>query len=424
MILGEDLLIDGRIRGIPVDLTCEDATDIIGLRPSAGETAFPVLTVSRSAFVANARAMFAYARAADVDLAPHAKTPMAPELCADLVESGAWGLTVADARQARVLLESGFRRIVVANQIGGLRSAERFGRMLGHYRNAEILVFVDSITALESVAAAGREAELEVGVLIEVGGARSGARDIDTVREIAARAAATPMIELAGVSAYEGASALADPQATREAIGRLHELARQAFDLVRQMRPAGRLILSSGGSSFFDLVVDDLAGLVRADSNARLLLRSGAIYFHDHGVYKRGLAAMDHRGGFEPAGLGRAVDAFTPALRLWAEILSRPEPGLAICGMGMRDVSFDQDLPCPLSLWRDGASTDVSSTARVRKLNDQHAFIDIGEAADWQVGDIIEFGISHPCTSIDRWRSIFELDDNGAVRRILPTFFG
>lgn len=412
------------MRGIPVDLTSTDSADAYGLRPCHGETGLPVLTMSRSAFMANTRAMFAYTRTADVDLAPHAKTPMSPELCADLIEAGAWGLTVADARQARVLLDGGFRRIVIANQIGGSRSAERLGRMLAQYRNAEIFVFVDSVAALESAAVAAHEAGLELGVLIEAGGARSGARDIEAIREIIMRAASTPMINLAGVAAYEGASALSDPQATREAIRRLHELANQAFSVVRQVRPTQPLIVSSGGSSFFDLVVEDLAGLVRADGNARILLRSGAIYFHDHGVYRRGLAAMDDRGGFEPAGLGRAADAFTPALRLWAEVLSRPEPGLAICGAGMRDVSHDQDLPLPLSLWRDGKSTDVSSQARVRKLNDQHAFIEIDDAADWQVGDIVEFGISHPCTCIDQWRSIFELDDNGAVRRILPTFFG
>lgn len=424
--MSTDLLIDGRMRGIPVDLTFEGTSDAggVGPRPFAGETAFPVLTVSRSAFISNTRAMFSYIRAVGVDLAPHAKTPMSPALCADLVEAGAWGLTVADARQARVLLESGFRRIVVANQIGGVRSAEHFGLMLGHYRDAKIFVFVDSVASLESVAAAANSAALEIGVLIEVGGARSGARNIETVREIMERAAATPRLELAGVAAYEGASALADPCATRVAIGELHELARQAFALVRKARPSNPLILSSGGSSFFDLVVEDLADFVRADGNARLLLRSGAIYFHDHGVYKRGLAAMDDRSGFEPAGLGPATAAFSPALRLWAEVLSRPEPGLAICGMGMRDVSFDQDLPCPLSLWRDGASTVVSGAVRVRKLNDQHAFIEIGDDADWRVGDIVEFGISHPCTCIDRWRSIFELDDEGAVQRILPTFFG
>ena len=83
---------------------------------------------------------------------------------------------------------------------------------------------------------------------------------------------------------------------------------------------------------------------MRQDGNT-LLVRSGAIFFHDHGVYRRALDAMDQRAGFEFGGERHSAADFQPALRLWGEVLSRPEPDLAICGFGMRDVSTTRICP-------------------------------------------------------------------------------
>jgi D-serine dehydratase len=156
------------------------------------------------------------------------------------------------------------------------------------------------------------------------------------------------------------------------------------------------------------------------------VLRSGAIYFHDHGVYDRALGMLDSRQGFTVDGAKiSARQAFRPALRLWAEVLSRPEPGLAISGMGMRDVSFDQGFPSVLAVWRDGRRlAPLASPAKVLKLNDQHAFVEVSPDADIVVGDVVEFGISHPCTCLDRYRVIFGVDETGHVSHAFPTYFG
>jgi D-serine dehydratase len=194
---------------------------------------------------------------------------------------------------------------------------------------------------------------------------------------------------------------------------------------VRAAAPGRHLIATAGGSSYFDEVVAMLGPCVRDDGNASLVLRSGAIFFHDHGVYARALAGLDARGGFAIDGkFVKAAEAFRPALRLWAEVLSRPEPGLAICGMGMRDVSFDQGMPVPLEAFRDGVPLGRLESAAVVKLNDQHAFLQVPDNAALAVGDIVAFGISHPCTCLDRWRLVFGLGPDGRVASVYPTFFG
>ncbi|ESZ67236.1 hypothetical protein X728_00430 [Mesorhizobium sp. L103C120A0] len=137
-------------------------------------------------------------------------------------------------------------------------------------------------------------------------------------------------------------------------------------------------------------------------------------------------APLDARKGFAIGGISASArHSFRPALRLWAEVLSRPEPGLAICGMGMRDVSFDQGFPTPLTVFRARKPLPMpAARAEVVKLNDQHSFLSIAPSDDIAVGDVVEFGISHPCTCLDRYRVIFGVDATGHVRHAFPTWFG
>lgn len=91
----------------------------------------------------------------------------------------------------------------------------------------------------------------------------------------------------------------------------------------------------------------------------------------------------------------------------------------------MRDASFDQGLPVPLRVFRDGVEQQgLAESLSVTRLNDQHAFVSVAAESALAVGDVIAFGISHPCTCLDRWRVIFGLDEAGVVARALPTQFG
>src|SRR5467141_2006387 len=81
--------------------------------------------------------------------------------------------------------------------------------------------------------------------------------------------------------------------------------------------------------------------------------------------------------------------------------------------MGRRDVSFDQDLPVPLGL----------ADSTVTKLNDQHAYLQLGGGDRVEVGSWLGFGISHPCTVFDKWQLIPELDADDRVVGLIRTFF-
>jgi D-serine dehydratase len=57
------------------------------------------------------------------------------------------------------------------------------------------------------------------------------------------------------------------------------------------------------------------------------------------------------------------------------------------------------------------------------RLDDQHAYLDVPPESPLQVGDLIAFGISHPCTTFDRWRALYLVDDALTVTGAVHTFF-
>src|SRR5262249_4291641 len=107
-------------------------------------------------------------------------------------------------------------------------------------------------------------------------------------------------------------------------------------------------IVSAGGSTSFDVVTSELTA--GDTTGLRVVLRSGAYLAHDHGLYDRNSPAR--RGGAD-------APRFPPAIEIWAQVLSRPEPGLALLGLGRRDAGSDSGLPMPLRVIRcNGGARD------------------------------------------------------------------
>lgn len=335
-------------------------------------------------------------------------------------------MTVADIRQASVFLKNGFRKLILGNQIGGANAVKRLARLMSSYPDAELYVFVDSVAFAEMLIAewSADDNLPKLGLLVELGVARAGLRDAQSALPVIETILSheTANLRLSGIAAYEGAAGVADPDETIRRVDHLLDEATEAYQMiVTRLQMSRPLILTAGGSLFFDRVVAKWQPLKTTNQNLQIILRSGAIFFHDHGVYERGITQLDNRHGF---GSEKAADVFSPALRLWAEVLSRPEPQTVICGFGMRDVAFDQDLPRILNIYRDGRFLRALTDSRVLKLNDQHAFIECAANADIKIGDVVELGISHPCTCIDRHSLIYGLDDNQTVVSVYPTQFG
>jgi D-serine dehydratase len=85
-------------------------------------------------------------------------------------------------------------------------------------------------------------------------------------------------------------------------------------------------------------------------------------------------------------------------------------------------------MPIALKRFRpeaDAAPRPVPAGWTIAAMNDQHAYLRCraDEADPPRVGDLIGCGISHPCTTFDKWRVLFTVDDGYRVTGAIRTYF-
>jgi D-serine deaminase-like pyridoxal phosphate-dependent protein len=430
------------------------AASLAAARPPvhAASFSYPLLTLRETALAGNIEAMAGYCARAGVLLAPHGKTAMSPELAARQLAHGAWGITVATIGQLRTYRAFGFDRLLLASELVDEAGIAWLAAELAADPGFEAYCYVDSAegVAILDRALTRHPAGRRLPVLVEIGhpGGRTGCRTDAQALAVARTAAATGTLRVAGAAGYEGSIGPGDQQLAlvTSFCRRLRALAGQLADLDGPGdftgELTGELIVTAGGSAFFDVVARELTA--GGDRRITAILRSGAYLTHDHGYYAAvspaargavsagaGSAGATGAGatGAGSTGAGAAAPpALRPALELWAQVLSRPEPGLALLGAGRRDAGFDKGLPVPLrAIRRDGGGTAPGRTdlagSKVTELNDQHAYLRLDEAVALAPGDLVALGISHPCTTLDKWRVIPVVDDDDMVTDIVHAYF-
>jgi D-serine dehydratase len=189
----------------------------------------------------------------------------------------------------------------------------------------------------------------------------------------------------------------------------------------------GPVILSAGGSAFYDRVAARFARS-RLTTEVRIVTRSGCYLTHDSVSYEQHYRAMRAREEAEPSPHPGSLPTgdLRPALLIWTQLQSRPEPGRAILTMGRRDVGQDAGLPVPLLWYRRGlheAPVAIGDGHSVAGLYDQHCCLDCPSTSALAVGDLVAFGISHPCTTFDKWQLLYVADERYDIVDAVRTFF-
>jgi D-serine dehydratase len=394
----------------------------------AGDLPAPVAVLRRSALERNARWMRHLLDTFGLQLAPHAKTTMTPHLWAHQAAHGCWGLTVATAQQAEVAVAFGCRNILIANQVTGRAQVRGIVELNHGPGDPEFYALVDSLAGLHALSddVARAKTEEPLNVLIEIGfdGGRTGCRTLEQVSRLLDELPTHQgRLRLAGIAGYEGMIATAtggeDGPAVEAYFDRFAEAAQLADR--RNAFMTDQVILTAGGSSYYDIVGRRLGQITLRKPTVKIL-RSGCYVTHDCGTYVEHLDEMKRR---DPA-VAQDLGLLEPALFVCCLVQSVPEPGLALLTMGKRDVGFDLHLPQPVWRYRAFSTPQPAPTPkdwRITKLNDQHAYLSVPANADIAVGDLLCCGISHPCTTFDRWRLIHVVDDAWTSLGAVPTFF-
>ncbi len=120
-LLGE--IVDPRTKGFPLGAAPIplSAVGAQGWNLLRGDLPFPVALLRESALDHNHAWMRDFTAATGALLAPHGKTTMAPQIFAEQLAAGAWGITVANVQQLGVCVHFGIRRVIMANQLLGDR---------------------------------------------------------------------------------------------------------------------------------------------------------------------------------------------------------------------------------------------------------------------------------------------------------------
>jgi D-serine dehydratase len=431
----EEQIMHPGVKGLPItEPMRQGAIGVQGWNVMHGDTSFPVAVLKTSALRHNLDWMRRFCDKYGATLAPHGKTTMSPQLFGAQLANGAWGITLASATQVQVAHRFGVRRVLLANQLVNRTDINSILQLMHGDPDFECIVLADSLAGVARLAEAVAAHPLArpLPLLVELGlpGKRAGCRSPELALTVARAVAGAPGLSLAGFEGYEGLLVSNDREADVRAVA---AFVAQIVGLVREADDEGlfdgpEILLSAGGSAYFDLVArgfEEVAGRSQPGLTrpVRAVLRSGCYLTSDHGSYERLIGQLEQRED-TPKGSG-----LRPALEVWSVVQSRPEPDLAILTMGKRDASYDEALPVPLYTHRPGPGlpTSLPPGCTIFKMNDQHAYLRLPEGHPLcdtlDVGDLVGCGISHPCTTFDKWPLLLAVDDDYAVRHAVNTFF-
>lgn len=381
-------------------------------RIPAGIRQSPTMIVKSTALTHNINVMARLVEKHHVLLAPHAKTTMVKEILRRQLEAGAWGLTVASTSQAAVACDVGARNIIVANEIVDDNEVNEVCGLLAG-QAVSIFSLVDSVEGVHRLDECCRKNHMpqRLPVLLEIGveGGRCGVREPEKALEVAEAVEESNYLSLHGVEGFEG---VIGADRSHETIAKVDAYLTKLKTISATLRRSrshqsnALWLESAGGSRYFDRVIALLKQQpYRAVSDAGVVLRSGCYVTHDDGIYSK-TTPFGQEVGYD--------DILIPAIEVWGRVVSTPEPGLTIVGMGRRHMSYDSGLPRLKLVYKSGPFVTEATGWRVRGLDDQHCYLVATShaATRLEIGDLVGFGISHPCTTFDKWRKIVLVNDD------------
>jgi D-serine deaminase-like pyridoxal phosphate-dependent protein len=411
-------------KGLPPEAAGLSASECAarGYNILAGDLPLPVCVLNQAALAHNRAIMREFTARMGVKLAPHGKTTMAPQLMQEQLADGAWGMTAATPAHLFAYRSVGIPRILYANQLVDPVAIDFVLKELARDAHFEFVCLVDSVATIDILTEALNTSRLTrpLDILIELGipGGRTGVRRVEDAVLLARHLKqAAPLVRLRGLEAFEGIVGQPSSDATLAVDKLLQNVVETMTVLLKEgLVTSTPPVISVGGSAFFGRVAERLRSTVPA---AEIILRSGCYITNDHGMYEQAQRAEAERGQLSLS------SPFQPALEVWAYVQSRPEPGLAILTLGKRDISYDIEMPLPIKWSRRGTRTveKLGTAFRVASLNDQHARLLLPDQHPLAVGDRVGLGCSHPCTTFDKWKYLYRVDDRYTVTDLIATLF-
>jgi len=334
---------------------------VLGANLLSLETPVPIVDLDR--LDRNLERMASYTASHGLALRPHVKTHKTPWIGARQVALGAVGLTCATPHEAEEMSAVAADILVAYPPVG----SGRLRRLVSLPPDVRLTVALDSVEAVQGLAAAARAARRRVGVYVELdfGMRRVGVASPGDAIDLVRLAERESSLEFRGIAFYPG-HIRSGVDTQDEAITRLRRdvaAVRDAFDRAGIAVPA-----ISGGST---------PTAWRAHETGATEVRPGTYVFNDRTTAMLG-----------------ACDWDDCALSVLATVVSTAVPGQAVIDAGSKALGRE-----PLRSEGDGfgilmAHPDVV----VKGLSEEHGLLDLSRT-DWRpvVGDVVRVIPNHVC---------------------------
>ncbi len=280
---------------------------------------------------------------------PHVKTHKCVEIARRQIALGAVGVTCQTLFEAETMVDAGIDDVLIPVNIIGKPKLDRLARL---HERSRVTVTVDDIRLLPQLTEAAGTRPLRVLVDCDTGLGRTGVATPDAAAELARVVDATAGLRFDGFCTYP---ALPDARAFfAEAVSRV-----AADGLEATVVSVGGTPAMWGCASLRPIVTE---------------YRVGTYAFHDRATIAAGAAVLDD-----------------VAMTVRATVISRVSEGRAILDAGSKALTSD---PGPDA----GFGTILESPdAVLTRLNEEHGYVDTGDAEAFELGRHVHIVPNHTC---------------------------
>lgn len=325
----------------------------------------PAALVDLDILAQNMDRMAEYSALHGLSLRPHVKTHKSPRIAAEQLRLGAVGLTCATPRELEVMADV-TRDLLLAYPLLG---APKLARALSLPAHVQLTVAVDSMIAVDALAATARVVDRPVQVYVEldVGMHRVGVQRVDDAIALAMRVQEQPPLTFAGIMFYPGH--IREPVGEQEA--KLDRLRTDLAQALVRMEDAGvRPAVVSGGSTPAAWRMHEIPGVTE--------VRPGTYVYNDRTTAEIGACAWEDC-------------AFT----VLATVVSTAVDGQAVVDAGCKALGRE---PVRGAAGEGFAALLDRPEVTVQRMSEEHGILDLSRTP-WRprVGDQVRIVPNHVC---------------------------
>ena len=329
----------------------------------------PYIVIDGEVLQRNLERLSRYGELHGLRLRPHAKTHKSREIARRQLELGAIGLTVAKPGEAETFADV-CQDLLLAYPVVDDSRADRMASLAARI---DFKAAVDSPESVEILAAAGRRAGVQIGVLVDldVGLHRTGVQGAAAALRLAELADRQAGVELRGLFCYPGhVWDVADQQGPALAI-----VAEQLAETLDSWRRSGlNAEIVSGGSTptaYQSHLVSQLTEI-----------RPGTYPFNDMNTVRGGFATIDDC-----------------AARIVVTVVSTAVPGQVVIDAGTKTLAADRCVP---ALDSGHGYVVEYPKAIVAKLSEEHGQVDVSACGlTPRIGERLTIIPNHICPCIN-----------------------